>query len=77
MKIKNYKKKFIIYSISLIIIGFAITILGMGFGGFNIENFKEQNKHNWYKTVQIYDDKISYGIKINDKFSITNFEIDY
>lgn len=49
----NKKEKIIKVSITLIIIGFIISIVGFGLGGFNLDVFKSSDTQKWYKVIDI------------------------
>lgn len=62
MKIRKFKRKFIILSLVLILAGTLISIAGFGVTGFNYNNLKESASNDaWYQTIHIGNDNISYG----------------
>jgi hypothetical protein len=72
MRIKDYKKKCILLSITLIIVGTFISFAGFGLTGFDVNKFEETGIHKWYRTIQVDDGSYSYGIKFGKDFSIIN-----
>ena len=51
-KKKNYKP-FIMIAILMLVIGFIISIVGFGVGGFNLDIFKSSDTQKWYKVISI------------------------
>ncbi|MDU1314798.1 MAG: hypothetical protein E6940_12150 [Clostridium septicum] len=51
MIIKNLKRKIINISVSLIVIGFIISMVGFGIGGFDLTSFKLSDTQKWYRTI--------------------------
>ena len=49
----NKKEKIIKVGITLIIIGFIISIVGFGLGGFNLNVFKYSDTQKWYNVIDI------------------------
>lgn len=67
MKIKNFKKKFIILSIVLILLGTGITFAGYGKMGFDYNRLRESAQGDaWYQTIHGDDNGLWYGVKIGN-----------
>lgn len=62
MVIKKFNKKTIIISLSLIVLGFMISLIGFNIAKFDLSNFKETDSHKWYRTIQIDENSFSFSI---------------
>lgn len=62
MIIRNFKRKIINISVSLIVIGFIISMVGFGIGGFDLTSFKSSDTQKWYRTINIDDNSFSFTI---------------
>lgn len=62
MIIEKFKKKFIITSVCLIIIGLVISIVGFGICSFDLNTFESNDTQKWYKTINIDEDSFSFTI---------------
>lgn len=60
MIIINFKRKIINISVSLIVIGLIISIVGFGIDGFDLTSFKSSDTQKWYRTIIIDDDFFSF-----------------
>jgi len=65
MKITNFKKKGIITSIALIILGTFIILVGFGMIGFDVNKLAENGSHQWYRTIYVDDGNLCFGIIVN------------
>lgn len=72
MRIKNYKKKIVVYSLLAILTGAFVTIAGFGFIGFNYGRLKEKaEKDVWYQTIHVNSsNELWYGIDLSNKVHI-------
>lgn len=62
MIIRNFKKKIILLSSSLIIIGITISFIGFGIGKFDLAMFERDGKYKWYRTINFDADGPSYQL---------------
>lgn len=62
MIIRNFKRKVVNISVSLIVIGFIITMAGFGIGRFDLTSFKSSDTPKWYKTININENFFSFTI---------------
>ena len=62
MIIRNFKRRTITTSVSLIVIGLIISIVGFGISGFDLNTFKSTDTQKWYKTINIEDNFFSFTI---------------
>ena len=63
MVIRNLKRKVVTISITLIGIGFVISMIGFGIGNFDLNNFKSTETQKWYKTINIDEDSSLFSIE--------------
>ena len=76
MKLRKFKKKCIIVSLALILIGALTTAVGFGTTGFHIDTVKEKSINApWYQTIHTNGDRIWYGIDLGNNIHI--FSIGY
>ncbi|MDF2804040.1 MAG: hypothetical protein K0S61_3943 [Anaerocolumna sp.] len=67
MRIQNFKKKYIIFSLVFIIAGTIISAIGFGTVGFNYNRLKDSTtKDAWYQTVHTNDKNFWYGLELGD-----------
>lgn len=69
MKIMNYKRKCIIFSIYIIIVGAVLSILGLGLSGFDINKLKITGSRKWYRTIDFdfENNQYDYGLTFVNK----------
>lgn len=67
MKIKNFRKKYIILSFALILTGVLISLAGFGVTRFNYNHLKENAADDvWYQTIHVNNNSLWYGVKLGD-----------
>lgn len=62
MIIKKFKKKVIIISAGLIILGISISLVGFKMANFDLTMFNSNGSTKWYRTIQIDNSSFSLGI---------------
>lgn len=62
MIIRNFKRKIVNISVSLILIGTIISIAGFGIAGFDLTSFQSNDAKKWYRTIYIDENFLSFTI---------------
>lgn len=62
MVINKFKKKVIIISTGLIILGLSISLVGFKMANFDLTMFNSNGSTKWYRTIQIDNSSFSLGI---------------
>ena len=73
MKIKRVQRKYIYFSLIMIIAGIVISMTGFGIVGFHYEELKKQTtRDSWYQTVHISEDNLWYGVDFGNNIHLFN-----
>jgi hypothetical protein len=71
MKLMKLKKKCIVLSLVLILVGALVSLVGFGTAGFNYDQLRNNTiGDSWYQTVHISKDNQWYGIDLGNNFHI-------